>query len=594
MSRWFPIVLVLGAALTITGPARAYTYGDTLTLIWKPLPNLPSFVQPGQNLTVWANAPSSTSGWTASLRLASLEVPLTLAGGGWQPSLARWVLEFAVPSGVPEELYDLALGCTGCTADLARHAVKVLPVFKEDFYFAQITDTHIPSHPFSDSGNFDPADTSGIADFSAVIADLNLIRPEFVILTGDVVNEGELEEYLGMYELGRAQEMFTRLRDPIFVSSGNHDIGGWRSTPPPDGTSRKNWWRYFGWPFLGNPPAGDPHHSQDYSFDYGDLHVVGLESYINSGAYDSYRQEIWGPQSFTSQQMSWLGADLAAAPPGRLKLVFYHYDFGGHAGNPQINPAALGIDGAIWGHFHSVPEGNRAARPFNLGLQAVIDGRRVFRIFRVEKGVIAPGPMHRSGGTAMTPTDSLQVAWSGPNDGTRSSLSATVTNRFGESWDRARLVFYMADHDSAFAASGGTLAQIIRHGGTAAVYLDYVLPAGSTVTVSVAPTDPASVPPLPAMDPLSLDPPAPNPFRPDHGTLALRFSTPLPGPIRITVYDLSGRRVGSVFEGPLGPGTHTLSWSGSGDHGRILDPGVYVVRLEGPGGERRKKVSLMR
>jgi len=57
--------------------------------------------------------------------------------------------------------------------------------------------------------------------------------------------------------------------------------------------------------------------------------------------------------------------------------------------------------------------------------------------------------MHHSGST----TDSLSAAWSGPNDGTRSLLSASVTNRFGEAWSYARLVFTMVDHDSSFSAS---------------------------------------------------------------------------------------------------------------------------------------------
>ena len=50
-------------------------------------------------------------------------------------------------------------------------------------------------------------------------------------------------------------------------------------------------------------------------------------------------------------------------PAGHTKLLFYHYDFGGTLGNglpgaqwTQISPAALGVDGAIWGHFHTVPE----------------------------------------------------------------------------------------------------------------------------------------------------------------------------------------------------------------------------------------------
>jgi hypothetical protein len=591
LPRWSLVVLALAAALGLARPASAYTYGDTLTLIWKPLPNLPAFARPGDTFTVWANAPSSASGWDAMLRLGSQSHPLTLAGGGWQSSLARWVMSFQVPAGVPEELYDLTLTCGTCGQDTARHAVKVLPDYPADFYFAQISDSHLPSPVFSSSGSFNPADTSSMADLGPVIEDLNLLHPAFVIHTGDLVNEGELEEYLGMYEMGRAKEMLYRFRDPVFLSSGNHDIGGWKATLPPDGTSRRNWWRYFGWPFLLNPPAGDPYHSQDYSFDYGLLHVIGMEAYLNSGSYDSFMQNIWGTKSFTPEQMGWLSADIAAVPAGRSKLAFYHYDFTGS----QINPSTLGLDGVIYGHTHTWNQGNLTARPFNLAVGATSDGARTFRVFRVHNGVITPGPMHHSGGTSTAPTDSLAIFWSGPNDGTQSRLSATVNNRFRETWDNAQLVFVLADHDSSFSATGGTVRQTLRGGGLVRVYVDCVLPASGVATVAVAPLAPlgplAVEPPRPAA--FRLDPPSPNPFVPRSGALSIRFSLPAAGDVRLAVYDLEGRRVATPFDGPASAGGHAIAWDGWSDGGAPLGAGLYFVRLATPAGAMHRKVTVM-
>ena len=57
------------------------------------------------------------------------------------------------------------------------------------------------------------------------------------------------------------------------------------------------------------PPPGAPWHTQNYSFDYGPVHYVGLESYIN---YDDWRSWIYSTESFTSAQLSWLDDDLAA------------------------------------------------------------------------------------------------------------------------------------------------------------------------------------------------------------------------------------------------------------------------------------------
>ena len=582
--RTLPALLLAFALLAASRPAAAYTYGDTLTTIMRPLPNLPALVQRGTAFTVWALAPSGAGNWSATLQLGALTVPLTPSGGGWQASKGRWELSFTVPADTPEEVYGLNLTSDSTSPDHTEHAVKVLPGFKTDYYFAQISDTHLPTHALSSGGVIDVTDTTGMGDFDAVIEDLNVIHPEFILHSGDLVNEGELEEYLGMYEMGRAQAMLSRLADPVFVSTGNHDIGGWGATLPPDGTSRKDWWRYFGWPWLLNPPAGDPYHSQDFTFDYGPLHVIGLEAYINNGSYDHYRQDIWGAQSFTPEQMTWLQADIAAQPPGTKKLAFYHYDFGGTLANgspgpnfSQINPAALGLDAAIWGHNHVVAEGSLSARPINLGLRSVIDYRR-FRIFRVSNGVITPGAMHAAGGISSAPTDSMALAWSGPNDGTRSALSVSVNNRYGETWDHARIRFAMADHDSVFTATGGTLYQTIREGGVALVYVDCVIPAKGISTVGVQASAPvAGVGPRPGAG-LSLSASV-NPFRPGSSLLLVRWTSPPGEPVTLDVLDLQGRQVATLARAATAQGDQAARWDGRDDSGAAAPPAMYLVRL---------------
>ena len=106
--------------------------------------------------------------------------------------------------------------------------------------------------------------------------------------------------------------------------AGNHDIGGWTSTPPPDGSSRRTWWRFFGWRWLNDPPPGEPIYTQNYSFDYGGAHFVGLEAYDN---YDNWRYWLYGQESFTGRQIAWMSNDIAAAPPTTQSIAFYHYDF---------------------------------------------------------------------------------------------------------------------------------------------------------------------------------------------------------------------------------------------------------------------------
>ena len=84
-----PAFLTALALATLATPARAWTYGDTLTVIERPLPNLPALARPGDLVTLWALAPSSAGSWSATLQLGALTVPLVPAGGGWQGTLGR-------------------------------------------------------------------------------------------------------------------------------------------------------------------------------------------------------------------------------------------------------------------------------------------------------------------------------------------------------------------------------------------------------------------------------------------------------------------------------------------------------------------------
>ena len=50
-------------------------------------------------------------------------------------------------------------------------------------------------------------------------------------------------------------------------------------------------------------------------------------------------------------------------------------------------------------------------------------------------------------------------------------------------------------------------------------------------------------------------------------------------PVRIAVYDLSGRRVGEVGAGRAASGLHRTSWDGRDRQGTPLPPGLYLLEL---------------
>jgi hypothetical protein len=88
-----------------------------------------------------------------------------------------------------------------------------------------------------------------------------------------------------------------------------------------------------------------------------------------------------------------------------------------------------------------------------------------------------------------------------------------------------------------------------------------------------------------------LEPIAPNPFS---SSTTLVYTLPERGPVRLAVYDVSGREVLVLTEEVKRPGRHTTSWNGLGASGRALPSGVYFARLEFGGRAEARKVVLAR
>ncbi|MFO7653723.1 MAG: trypsin-like peptidase domain-containing protein [Candidatus Krumholzibacteriia bacterium] len=88
---------------------------------------------------------------------------------------------------------------------------------------------------------------------------------------------------------------------------------------------------------------------------------------------------------------------------------------------------------------------------------------------------------------------------------------------------------------------------------------------------------------------------APNPFLPgDSGAQVVAFVVPAAGQVRLGLFDVRGRLVRDLMRDEMPPGPVTRSWDGLDGGGRRVAAGVYIWRLEGPGGVDHRKVTLMR
>lgn len=83
----------------------------------------------------------------------------------------------------------------------------------------------------------------------------------------------------------------------------------------------------------------------------------------------------------------------------------------------------------------------------------------------------------------------------------------------------------------------------------------------------------------------------PNPF---HSHTTIRFSLDRPEQVSLNIYDMAGRWVETLANGPQSPGEHALIWDGTDSHGNAMPSATYFYRLETPSFVEAASISLLR
>ncbi len=83
----------------------------------------------------------------------------------------------------------------------------------------------------------------------------------------------------------------------------------------------------------------------------------------------------------------------------------------------------------------------------------------------------------------------------------------------------------------------------------------------------------------------------PNPFNPNTNFF---YSLPKRGLVRLTVYDLLGRKVRTLLHKEVQAGAHAASWDGRDKDGAAMPSSIYIIRLESQSHVQAIKVTLIR
>jgi hypothetical protein len=84
---------------------------------------------------------------------------------------------------------------------------------------------------------------------------------------------------------------------------------------------------------------------------------------------------------------------------------------------------------------------------------------------------------------------------------------------------------------------------------------------------------------------------APNPFG---ERTTIEFALPEQTDVTLAVYDMMGRRVATLVDGPTRAGTHQIPWNGRTRNGQALASGVYLLRLTADEQAFTRRMTLVR
>ncbi len=272
----------------------------------------------------------------------------------WSPGAGRdqeevLLVEVRVPEGVPPDLYDLQVEVRMAGKSILDRQLRALSVTlpgKSEYTFVHMTDLHVYdlSAPM---GCMEGRGRGEALYLRKAIDQINLLRPDFVVITGDLVH-GQM--YLPEdwppdphrrgssqydYEYMWAYRELSRLKVPSFLVPGNHD--GYHDGQK-DGL---RWWTETFGPLYYFQDLGNTRLLMLNSFDWEDddralskgvyygmvpiLEPRRWKGQFRSGG-DRHHETIAPPPDELGGQLAWFRDRLRQTPEEMLRLAFCHHD----------------------------------------------------------------------------------------------------------------------------------------------------------------------------------------------------------------------------------------------------------------------------
>lgn len=408
----FPFWLSIGLLLGLSRPAAAQVelplpvaLDPKVESLLAPLSGMPSFRRAGETLSVEIEHDAAPA-------LDLVEATLTPSFGEVRPQIALGLpattqagvasqlwpgrvidrLEYRLPADLLPDLYDLEVSVAGfgllsgsSGTDMQRRALSIVREYPQQPRVVVLSDAHagdvravvgvaedaITRSEYEEVLEYiersvgNPMNSERWAALARAIREVNLVRPDFVIVTGDLTFL--LHSSAVPYEYEDAWRLLDRLEVPAFVSSGNHDLYALDDYLGADQTvadGKTLWHNYFGPLYYSADIGPGLHLTALDTFEWPKLDPFPVEEEFDTRAAGQILPE----------QLAWLTADLRAyrarAPQGML-VTFAHHDPSWmqrrHAwtGEGRLETRDLFAETRVGVHFSGHTHEDRVARYYN-------------------------------------------------------------------------------------------------------------------------------------------------------------------------------------------------------------------------------------
>lgn len=473
------LLLVVIHSLTIpyhAGLQQAQTIRTVTSPVRYPLPTVPEPALIGGPLRVEVDAGSEAGGWAAKLTSDYGAYFLTMINGSYAEDRG-WTLFFEVPETLHPELHSLNIAYSdeGDTINYTQpRSVWILEEWPDRLTICHISDSHLGASPY------------GADVFATSVYEINLIQPDIVIHTGDVV---DIETITSAWIY--LQRILDWLEVPSYLLPGNHDYAGARSA---------YYQRFCG--------------QLNYSADMGNFLFVALDA--TDAGYVELNQLQWAERVLQGQ-------------PDKVKIMGFHYpifseDDGGNITGSweEIEKLKDYMYPSWWEHPIEACELLRLIEEYDVRLVLaghihrdvvyVYNNRHYFVTTTTCGGSLRHGDYHGSrlieidteGNVGFDeyaerrlfdppnsiPTGNITYYYKAANDGTENAVSATIINGLERRLEDARLEFHVSseypieDYEFQLAEPTSYETSTTEKGHSFTAYVD--VPPMSTLYLTLA------------------------------------------------------------------------------------------------------------